>query len=234
MQGDIGFEKIFDDTKDDATYKVNTRAILDKSTYALKEIHWSGSGNTTLDGTKVPYIFTIDLIITPLDENYEITIPDGVIKSSEEGLLTLKSDDSKAEIKVPVSWSEFDKTDTPQASIYAGNEKDDAYLIVICEDKMDMSDDMSLNDYNSIVSKQMTENVVDPKVSEASNLTINSMNALQYEISGEYEKIKVRYLVTVMESNSKFYQIVTWSLQSTFDKNKSILKKVADSFEEIQ
>jgi len=233
LQGDIGLATITDNVKNDATYKIKTSIIIDKNSYLIKEMRFNGSGIDVIDEEKEPYVFTSDFTFNILDEGYEIKVPEEVINKAEKGLLTLKTDDSKAEIDVPSSWIVFDKADAPQSTLFAGNEKEDVFVSIPSDNKNDLSDDVDINYYAELIEKQMADNESNSNMGEMRNLKINGKNALQYEFSGEYEKTKIKHLITIIESDSNFYQVNSWTTQSKFESYKDTFKDIANSFREI-
>ena len=98
---------------------------------------------------------------------------------------------------------------------------------------MDFSDDFTLDDYSDAVSSSMGGVMTSPEFSDIEALTINGYDAKQYTLSGEIDKIKIKYLVTLVETDNGYYQIISWSLLSRFDNALDTFKQIAESFTEL-
>ncbi|MDP4146349.1 MAG: hypothetical protein Q8936_18020 [Bacillota bacterium] len=145
---------------------------------------------------------------------------------------TVKSKDNVCQINIPDSWSE-DKTLNSEAVLQVANKSEEKYLIVIEENKSDFSNSANLDDYYSIVSKHLTSSITNANAGTAKDITINGKKAKQFEISGEVQKIKASYIITLVETDKHLYQVISWSLTSKFDQNKKDLNDVINTFKEL-
>ncbi|HEY3037143.1 MAG TPA: hypothetical protein VGJ66_00315 [Pyrinomonadaceae bacterium] len=141
----------------------------------------------------------------------------------------LKSPDGKFQLTVPAGWRENSSLND-QAAIKAANPLEEMYVIVITEQKVDFTDDMTLDQYTSIIRDSMTSRLASPNSSPPLPVTINGNAGRQYEIQGEAKNVKLAYLVTTVETAAHFHQIITWTLHSRIDKNQTTLQKVAETF----
>ena len=62
---------------------------------------------------------------------------------------------------------------------------------------------------------------------------VDGNEAVQYEIQGTVDKIKVAYLHVTVEGKDHFHQVLAWTLLSMLEKNRPMLESVIDSFQEI-
>jgi hypothetical protein len=141
----------------------------------------------------------------------------------------LKSPDGKFQLTVPAGWRENSSLND-QAAIKAANPLEEMYVIVITEQKVDFTDDMTLDQYTSIIRDSMTSRLASPDSTPPFPVTINGNAGRQYEIQGEAKNVKLAYLVTTVETAAHFHQIITWTLRSRIDKNQTTLQKVAETF----
>jgi len=108
------------------------------------------------------------------------------------------------------------------------------YLIVIDENKEEIQ--LSGGKFNS--PKEYFDFFLDgfktdeTEVLSNTAMNINNHNAYQSEISSMLDTIKIYYLITIIETDEYFYNIISWSLFDNKDKFKEEFIKIADSFKE--
>ncbi len=157
-------------------------------------------------------------------------IPSGGEKA--DATKDVSSSDGLLQITVPESYKESDILNA-DANLQLMNAAMEQYTITIFESNVDFSDDFTLVDYSDAVSSSMGGVMTSPEFSDIESLTINGYDAKQYTLSGEIEKIKIKYLVTLVETDNGFYQIISWSLLSRFDNALDTFKQIAESFTEL-
>lgn len=143
----------------------------------------------------------------------------------------LTATDGKSQISLPGGWSE-DKTLNDDAVIQASSRLSELYVVVIPNDKADFTTDMNLDSLTQLLRKNMSESVAQSESGSPVSTYISGYPARQFEMSGAIEGIKAKYLYTVVETPSTYYQIITWTLASRFDTNKPKLLEVTESFKE--
>jgi len=142
----------------------------------------------------------------------------------------LRSQNGSIQIKLPKGWKE-DKELHDEAELQASNRAGEKYVIDLTDNKEDF-EKMSLAEHSEITRGSILEVLTSPQVTGPVELTINGSPAIQYEIRGGTENINVVYLHTTVETPSMFYQVLAWTLKSRFEKNKSELQEVTNSFQE--
>lgn len=80
----------------------------------------------------------------------------------------------------------------------------------------------------------MVNKLTDPVTTEPSSIKINDYSALQSEMQGETQKVKLKYLCTIIETNDSYYQLLAYTSQDVYDKYKSSFIKILNSFKEIK
>lgn len=143
----------------------------------------------------------------------------------------MKDDGETFQITVPAGWNKKDDLNE-SADLQAGHRLASLYVIVIKDSKEDMPG-MSIEDHSAITRETLMESLSDTKLSQPQYLTIDNKQALQYEIRGIIDKIKIVYLHTTVESPSHFYQIVAWTLPSRWEKTHATLRQVTENFREL-
>ncbi|WP_035294134.1 DcrB-related protein [Clostridium sp. KNHs214] len=144
----------------------------------------------------------------------------------------IKSKDNICQVTVPDSW----KTATnlnDVANIQVANMSKEKYLITISESKDNFSDSMTLDEYTKIVSQNLSKSVVNSKLSSVKDLTINGQKAKQLELTGEVNKVKAGYIITVVQTKKNFHQIITWTMGKYFDEYKDDYHKIINTFKEL-
>jgi len=63
------------------------------------------------------------------------------------------------------------------------------------------------------------------------SLEINGSDAVQYEVVGSIQGVKLHYLYTIVESDDYFHQIMLWSDQSMFPSQKELFEEISASYE---
>jgi hypothetical protein len=145
----------------------------------------------------------------------------------------IKSNDNKSQITVGGDWQE-DKELNAEANIQASNRQKEKYIIVISEPKEDFSVDMKIEDFANIVRDGIIQSGENVNATEPVDMTINGLPGKYFEVQGEVQKVKVRYLAAVVNGKNTYHQVLTWTLNSKYEENKEELKKVIQSFKELE
>jgi hypothetical protein len=145
----------------------------------------------------------------------------------------MTSTDGKCQLTVPRNWS-VQKDLNDDAVIQAGNLRAEQYAVVISDTKVDFTDEMNLLGITELVRNGLAETVPDPIFSENKPVTVNGYSALQFEVSGSVDKIRARWIYTIVDSPKNFHQIIAWSLASKYEANKPVFLEVINSFRETE
>lgn len=142
----------------------------------------------------------------------------------------MSSPDGRVQITTPDDWNAMsDLNDV--AIIQAANLVKEQYIIVIDDSKEDFAEP-DLAQYSDVTSQLIVDGLAGAEVAAPTPLSINGNSALQKEIQGTIGDVNVAYLHTSIETDTHFYQLLSWTLKSRFDKNGPILKDVTNSFQE--
>lgn len=143
----------------------------------------------------------------------------------------IASNDGKYQLTVPGGWRKQNGLHD-DAGIQAANPVGEQYVIIIADSKADFGKSANLDYITKIVRDGLNESLAGPVLSDPVPTTINGLPAKQFEASGEVENIKIKYLYAVVDAPQNYYQIITWTLASRFDKNRDKLLEVINSFKE--
>jgi hypothetical protein len=154
-------------------------------------------------------------------------------KSSEQNnVKTLTSSDGQSQITIPAGWKE-DAELHEEAELRASDRASEMYVIVITDSKQDF-EDMSVEKHSELTRGIILDGLASPQISPASKVSINGYPGVQTEIRGTVDKINLVYIHTSVESPKNLFQIVAWTLPSRFEKNRSTLVEVIESFKEVE
>lgn len=145
--------------------------------------------------------------------------------------------DGSCQLTAPGTWSE-QKDLNPKAVIQAASLRDEQYLLVLPENKMDFGNKFTIDQFANL----MVETYKDKTGSEAPiegatffpvmTAVVNGLPARRFEIAGTVKGIKAHFIITLVEGKKNFYQIMTWTLASKYEQNKNVLIQASDSFTE--
>jgi hypothetical protein len=164
----------------------------------------------------------------PLD-----AVPSSPDSDKDAGTTTLKSDDKTLEITVP-SYMKNEMELSAEAEIQASRAIQEEYLIVLHERKDTFEDGFTLEDYHKAINDNMINTLTNPVPTEVKSIKVNGQKALQYELIGEVDKVKVGYLVTLVETDDHYTQVLFWTLQNRMDEKRDMFLKAANTFKVLK
>ena len=173
------------------------------------------------------------LLTLPLVLSCGLAGPLKRIADNAQNPTTLTSPDQRIQIVVPGGWT-VDKTLNDIAVIQASNRLSEMYVIVIVEGKEDFAEGATLDYFASLSRNGLAENVTGEQSTEPVPLQVSGHSAMEYQMEGSVDNINIKYICTVIETPTHFYQIFTWTLPSRFEQNRETLRGVMQSFKEVQ
>jgi hypothetical protein len=150
---------------------------------------------------------------------------------AQESDKVIVASDKRTQVTVPPTWSVLKLNDA--AEIQVGNEKDEAYLIVLNELKDDLYG-WNLEKHSRVTLGKLLANVAFPTITGPRTLTIGGHPAVQYEIRGAAENRNIVYIHTTVDGPKHFSQILAWTLPSHVDEVRPQLLKVIATFHEVE
>ncbi len=145
----------------------------------------------------------------------------------------VQSRDGRTQMVVPASWSEQSDLNE-QADIQVANPRKELYVIVLSESKQDFDADMTLEEHSVLTRSLLLQGIRNGQVSYGPiQFEIGGYPAVQYQLRGSVDKVKLVYLHTTVEGANGFHQIIAWTLPSRLNKNELVLQRVTRSLQEI-
>ena len=145
----------------------------------------------------------------------------------------INSTDNKCQLTVPGSWN-LEKDLNDVANLQVANRFAEQYTIVISESKQDFGPKMDINKFTDLIRKEVPTAVPGAFITENNPITINGYPAVQFEVEGSIDDIKAKWLYTMVDAPNNFHQIIAWSLNSKYEKNKPVFLEVINSFKETE
>lgn len=164
----------------------------------------------------------------PLD-----SVPSSPDSDKDAGTTTLKSDDKTLEITVP-SYMTTELELSAEAEIQASRAAQEDYLIVLHERKDTFEDGFTMEDFHTAINDNMTNTLANPVQTEPKQIKVNGQPAIQYEVTGEVDKVKVAYLVTLVETDEHYTQVLFWTLQNRMDEKRDMFLEAASTFKVVK
>ncbi len=142
------------------------------------------------------------------------------VKKSSNGLFS---------IDVPTYMAEAaDLNDV--ASLQYSNPAKEMYVIVIDDDKVELGGKYTLDSYFNFAKSNIVNGIQSAKEIPQNVSSINGMPSRQEAITGLFSDLGVYYFLTVVESPTHFYQIMSWTLADNKSLYGDDIKKMAGSF----
>jgi hypothetical protein len=149
------------------------------------------------------------------------------------GLIQPSALDGRLTLKLADGWSQVDSLN-PLANLKVGDTRADIYLIVVSEKKSDVQgDNHTLPKYSQNTRARLTESMSAVRQSGPWWVSVGKHRAVRYEIHGtSQDGMQVAYLHTIVETPEYFHQVVGWAQAANYQKNRGIIREVADSLRE--
>lgn len=133
-------------------------------------------------------------------------------------------------VKTPKSWSVMNDLND-EADLQMGNLYDEAYMVILSENKLDFAD-MTLQGHSDLTRSLIKESLTNYQESEAEHtITSGKYPVIRYQVEGSIDKINVVYWHATVETKEHYHQMLLWSLKSKFMDNKADFASVIRSLE---
>ena len=143
---------------------------------------------------------------------------------------TLTSGDGRIQIQVPDRYGERTPS-KKEIAILAVNTADETTVLVI-SDRQSQFD--SLAAYAELVRQRMTDKMKDFQANAGEKLELNGNPAIRYEITGiSPGGLRMAFQVTIIQTATRFNQVIASSLRTRFADFKEEFAKVAASLKEL-
>lgn len=142
---------------------------------------------------------------------------------------TVESTDKKVQLSIPASWN-IQTNLNEQANLQVAQPLQELYTIIIPDSKANLDKSANLEFVADSIRKNTEQMLTNGTTTELVSLKIDGFEAKQFEASGSFEKIKAKYIFTIIDTPETYYQIMSWTLADRFEKNKEVLDEVIRSF----
>lgn len=144
---------------------------------------------------------------------------------------TLVSDDGTLEMRVPETWRELELNDV--ASLEAGDELAERYALVIEDSKANFAELPTLEDFADEVNRTFMGGLDSATVTGGpESISVRGNPAVRYEIRAVVEDLNVVYLQTIVETKTRYLQILAWTFPSEYPQARPVLQRVILSVSE--
>jgi len=163
--------------------------------------------------------------------NHGLTEENGTRVECSEGVVALI---------VPRNWRDLSRQiSIEDASLAYGNLLSEEYCAVISEPLEDFIDegieeDLDLSEFAEVVIQMISFDLEDLEVSGPYAAPLpRAPHAMRAEIRAKMDGLDLAYVLTVIETDSHFHQVVQWTLAEHIDQRRPIFDAVAQTFESI-
>jgi len=147
-----------------------------------------------------------------------------------------KKEDSNIKFQL-VTTGEWEKTDlstNKDASMILSSKNKNKGFLVICEGKSELGENVTLDDYFDAVKSentQLEEGIEEESVKE---ITLNNgYEAIQLNVIINHDSEKLKYMITLVETQKGFYQLIGWTKENLYAKSEKEFIEMTGSFNEF-
>jgi hypothetical protein len=147
--------------------------------------------------------------------------------AAEPTVMTTK--DGRIQVQLPDGYTEQSPI-KKEISLQAVNESKDATIFIISEHQKDFD---SLQGYAEIVRGLMLDKLQDGQSDAGEKLELGGNPAIRYEITGLSKGFRLAYQLTVIQTETRFNQVLASTTRKQFADCKEEFEKVAKSLKEL-
>ncbi|WP_310602335.1 serine/threonine-protein kinase [Anaerosporobacter sp.] len=164
-----------------------------------------------------------DTIEDAIEVSTQLGISGNTDNSPKEDTHTLTSKDGNFTIQMPSNWIE-DNTINASADLQASNESTLSYFVLLADPKSDL--EYTFEEWKEVVFATIIADEKNMVIGDEVNITINGNPAIQQTVSTVSDGIKLKLLLTYIDGQDYYGQILCGSTESSYENN-------LDSFETI-
>ena len=135
-----------------------------------------------------------------------------------------------ASLKLPARWRAAAALND-QAALQATDPLRQRFAVVISEPREDFDGAMDISDHAGRTLAQLADSLRLVAINGPTERLVNGCRALQFEVEGYHQGVRLVYLHTTIEGRRAFHQLLVWSTRSAFDR--VLFDEVVDGFEEL-
>jgi Tfp pilus assembly protein PilE len=143
------------------------------------------------------------------------------------------SPDRAYELAVPDGWQRTNKLNAA-AQVQIAQPRKHCYLIVISENRENIPI-VNLENYSVLARNNIQDHLLQPVVQKTGLDSIDHLPVVQYEIRGTLpdNRVPVVYLLTAVQGQNSFYQVLAWTDGENYQQNKAIMRSIVSHFKEV-
>lgn len=123
-----------------------------------------------------------------------------------------------------------DETLHEESILSLGNEKENAYLVVLMDEKDSFSDEMTLELYSKLASDATLDGLESGRLTEEEEVTVGTKLGKRFLINGMIEGIRISYLFYILEDPYNFTQVIIWSGEDNLKSEKVDYSRIIETF----
>jgi len=145
---------------------------------------------------------------------------------------TIYSEDGLFSVTIPKGWVEVnDYSLNDIADLQALKRLGNQYFAALIEHKDDL--EFTFDEWMEYVVENYLAAFEEVNISDGNEILINGLPAMQFEIKGTMDHVKVVILATYVEGENHFAQILAWTLASKYTSSVDDLKSITNSIKGI-
>jgi acyl carrier protein len=148
-------------------------------------------------------------------------------KTAKQKKKTMASKNGSYQLEVPASWRDMPELHQ-DAEIRAGDGVQEQYVIVAEHPKSDFGG--TLAEFEELIAGQMKGNISGGEISEPESRPVGAYPAIHRRLAGTVKKLGIVYHVSLIETKTSFYQVLTWTMKSRESAAAPVFREVVDSF----
>lgn len=164
-----------------------------------------------------------------------LSIPVGTLAQNVGTLAqntVVQATDGRSQIRLPSGWTKMTGLND-KAEIQVGSQSQSAYLIVLTETKADFDSGLTYRQHARLTLDILLENAKNARITKGpTEVKVGGRSAVQYEVNAQVDNFRVIYLHTTVDGQSAFHQIVAWTVPSQWQRNRTTMQQVINSFAE--
>lgn len=144
--------------------------------------------------------------------------------------LRIYSDDKTVSLVVPGTWK-GNRQLNENAILGVANINEANYALVMSESRESFDDSADAATYLSLIVENLQAGSKEfQELQQARTVVINKKPARQQVVSLTVQGEKIVYILTTLESDTHFYALYAWTVESRYPQNQDTLRKVSESF----
>jgi hypothetical protein len=142
---------------------------------------------------------------------------------------TLISNDERFRMQVPSSWVQTDRL-AEGAELQAEHESEELYVVVQLLPAADFDPSVDLERFARLAREGILDSVENGRLNNGPvNLVIGGRPAIQVELEGSVDGVRIAYVYTVMRVRAGFVEVIAWTLPSMIEETRPLLRSITGS-----